>query len=262
MIDPSVRVVLLLLWGAIVSLDERAWGSYMLHQPLVAGTVAGALLGSVQSGLAAGLILQCFWPALQPVGGDLLPAVGLAGVLAGAVAAWGTRLAASGADPSPHDSWFSRGTGPSFLGGSSPPGGPLFFAVTLGLLAAWAGRSWERATRRRNAAREERALRSSAPLGEELGRALRAALADSSLRGVVIVGAGLGLAALLFFWPAAARGLATLSARPVGSSLRLVALALGLGALAHVFGAPRRRHATDLLLGLAAGVALQLLRGR
>ena len=92
MSELAIRLILLLLWAVVVSLDERAFGSFMFHQPLVAGSMAGALLGNAEGGLAAGIVFQCLWPGLMPVGGDLLPSVGLAAVLAGAVTGWGMHL--------------------------------------------------------------------------------------------------------------------------------------------------------------------------
>lgn len=76
-----------ILWGAWVSLDERAWGSWAVHQPLVAGTVAGWILGDVRSGLTAGFLFQALWPGLLPIGGALLPASGLGALTAASVCA-------------------------------------------------------------------------------------------------------------------------------------------------------------------------------
>jgi hypothetical protein len=237
----SIRLVLLLLWAAVVSLDERAFGSYMFHQPLVAGWVAGAIVGHAQGGLAAGLVFQCLWPGLLPIGGDLLPSVGIASVLAGAVTGWGSHLVGTRAV------WTANG--------------PLFFGVSLGLPAGWFGMLWERATRERNARREQAALASGAPLEEALAGALRASYADTALRGVVVVGGGILLAATVYLWPAAIRILGASPCSDLGASLRLAALGLGLGVLLFALGGARRKHVAELIWGLAAGIILQLLRG-
>jgi hypothetical protein len=240
MSELAVRLALLLLWAAVVSLDERAFGSYVFHQPLVAGSVAGLLMGNLTGGMTAGLIFQCFWPGLLPVGGAILPAVGLAGVLGGAVTAWGTHLVGTQA------LWSADG--------------PLFFGVVLGLLAAGAGQTWERETRRRNEVREERALASDRPLEEALRDAFRASYHETALRGVVIVGAGIFLAGLVYLWPAAVRRMGAAPWPQLGWSLPLTALGLGLGGVLVSLRGAGRRLPSELWLGLAAGVILQVLR--
>lgn len=240
MSELTVRLALLLLWAAVVSLDERAFGTYVFHQPLVAGSVAGILMGNLTGGMTAGLVFQCLWPALLPVGGNLLPSVGLAGVLAGAVSAWGTHL-----------------VGPRALFNSD---GPLFFGVVLGLVAAGAGQAWERGTRRRNIRREEEALTSEKPLEEALRAAFRASYSDTALRGVVIVGAGVIVAGLVYLWPAGIRRMGGSPWSDLGWSLPLASLGLGLGGLLFMLRGKGRRIPSELAWGLAAGVVIQVLR--
>lgn len=241
MTELTIRLAFLLLWAAVVSLDERCLGSLMFHQPLVAGSVAGALMGNLTGGMTAGLVFQCLWPGLLPVGGALLPAVGLAGVLGGAVSGWGAHLVGTQA------LWTADG--------------PLLFGVVLGMAAAGAGTAWERGTRRRNAGREERALRSELPLDAALGGAVRRAILDSALRGIVIVGTGVVLAAAVYLWPAGVRRMGATPWPQLGWSLPLVALALGLGGLGVLLRGERLWGSRELLWGVAAGVVLQLVRG-
>jgi hypothetical protein len=236
----ALRLALLLIWAAVVSLDERAYGSLMLHQPLVSGSVAGALMGNLQGGMTAGLVFQCFWPALLPVGGAALPAAGLAGVVAGAITGWGSHLARTRA-----------------LGSID---GPLLFGVLFGLLVAGTGQHWERLTRVRNAGREERALSSSGPLRAALERAMRASYHETALRGLLLAGGALFLASMVYLWPAGVRWLGRAPWPQWGASLRLTALGLGLGVLSGQLQEGRRRIPKELVWGLAAGVGLQILR--
>ncbi len=253
MSDLPVRIVLVLLWSAVVSLDERAFGSFLFHQPLVAASLAGAIMGDARGGMVAGLVFQALWPALFPIGGNLLPAVGPASVLAGAVAGWGAR-AGSGA----HPGWASGGAG---FGSLPAAEGILVLAVVLGLAAAWAGRLWERGTRARNEAREALALASRAPLDRALGRALALSYADTALRGIAVAGAGLAVALLVLTRPETGRALANDAAVRLGRALPLAAVALGLGGLLLLLRGTRVRQGGAILWGLLAGIAIQLLRG-
>jgi hypothetical protein len=236
----ALRLAILLLWAAVVSLDERAYGSLMLHQPLVSATVAGSLMGNINGGMSAGLVLQCFWPGLLPIGGSMLPAAGLAGVVAGATTSWGVHLVGTRLLWSMH--------------------GPLLFGVTLGLLTAGAGEVWERATRRRNEAREERALASDEPLATALERAMRASYHDTALRGLLLVGAGLLVAAVVYLWPAGVRRLGSRPWPQWGAALRLSALGLGLGGLLAHLGRGRRSFPKEIIWGALLGAGIQILR--
>jgi hypothetical protein len=236
-----VRLALLLLWLGLVSTDERASASFGFHQPIVSGSVAGWLMGNLDGGAGAGLVFQALWPGLLPVGGTLLPAVGIAGGIAGAVAGWGAHLVGTRA------LWTADG--------------PLLFGVVLGLVAAWIGGAWERGTRRRNLYREERALAAPGSLLEALERARRWAVLDSVLRGVILGGAAVFLAGVVYLWPAAVRLLGASPVPEVGRALRPAAFGLGLGGLWLLFDGPRPRLSRPVAAGLAAGVLFQLLRG-
>jgi hypothetical protein len=236
-----IRLALLLLWLGLVSTDERASASLGFHQPIISGSVAGWLMGNLDGGAGAGLVFQALWPGLLPVGGTLLPAVGIAGGIAGAVAGWGAHLAGTRA------LWTADG--------------PLLFGVVLGLVAAWIGGVWERGTRRRNLHREERALAASGSLLDALERARRWALFDTALRGVFLGGAAVFLAGVVYLWPAALHLLGASPVPEVGRALRPAALGLGLGGLWLLFDGPRPRLSRPVAAGLAAGVLFQLLRG-
>jgi hypothetical protein len=147
----------------LVSLDERALGPFVLHEPLVAAGVGGALVGRLTEGVFLGLSLQWIWPGLRPLGGARQPSAGLAALIG---VAWYLLL-------------------PDAIG-------PWRFPVALGAAvagAAW-GRAGEELLRGRNALREARVGRDGRPLwsGESL---IAAGAAEALARGV--------LASALFF---------------------------------------------------------------
>lgn len=122
----GLRVAGLLTWAALVAADERALGPLFFHQPLVAASVTGLLLGRPLAGLTMGILLQAIWPGLLPMGGSRQPAVGPAALVG---AAWLSLL-------SPHESI------------------ALPFALGLAITAAAAGDRGEVWLRRRNERRE------------------------------------------------------------------------------------------------------------
>ncbi len=59
--------------GGIIGLDRLAAGQFMISQPIVAGPIAGWLLGDAASGLVIGAVLELVWVLDMPVG-TFLPA--------------------------------------------------------------------------------------------------------------------------------------------------------------------------------------------
>lgn len=78
---------LLVLWGTLVGLDMASVGQVMISRPIVAGTVAGIILGDPLSGGTAGMILELFALDVLPVGVVRYPDYGLGAVAAAAAAA-------------------------------------------------------------------------------------------------------------------------------------------------------------------------------
>lgn len=82
----------LLGWGTLVGVDLVSLPQMMIARPLVAGTVAGAILGDIESGLKLGVVFELLQYDILPVGAVRYPEYGPATV--GAVA---TAHAAAGA---------------------------------------------------------------------------------------------------------------------------------------------------------------------
>lgn len=77
---------LLLMWGTLVGLDLVSVGQVMIARPLVAGTVAGMIVGDPVAGMTVGIVLELFAFEVLPVGATKYPDYGL-GAVAGAAAA-------------------------------------------------------------------------------------------------------------------------------------------------------------------------------
>jgi mannose/fructose/N-acetylgalactosamine-specific phosphotransferase system component IIC len=88
--EPRI-VIPLLLWGTIVGLDLVSLPQAMLSRPLVAGTVAGGMLGDLEAGLRIGVLFELFALDVVPVGAVRYPDFGpatIAAVALGVGAPW------------------------------------------------------------------------------------------------------------------------------------------------------------------------------
>ena len=74
--------LLLLAWGTLVGLDLISVPQMMIARPIVAGPVAGAILGDVATGLALGVVFELFQYDVLPVGAARYPEYGPATVAA------------------------------------------------------------------------------------------------------------------------------------------------------------------------------------
>lgn len=72
----------LLVWGTLVGVDLVSMPQMMIARPLVAGTVAGLLLGDVETGLRVGVVLELFQFDVLPVGAVRYPEYGPATIAA------------------------------------------------------------------------------------------------------------------------------------------------------------------------------------
>jgi len=84
----SLELLLLLLaWGTLVGLDLVSVPQMMIARPIVAGPIAGALLGDLTTGLQLGVLFELFQYDVLPVGAARYPEYGPATV-AGVAAAY------------------------------------------------------------------------------------------------------------------------------------------------------------------------------
>ncbi len=216
----GLPILPLLLWGTVAGLDLASVLQGLFNRPLVAGMVAGAILGDPAGGLRIGAALELFALDVLPIGASRYPDYGAATVAAVALAA---------GRPWP------VGLGP---------------AVLLGLLLAQLG-GWSIVLHRRVTAG---ALRREMPAIDrgDAGAAIRvhqAGLLADLLRSAGLAAIGLTIAGVLsggpLFDPATAR------------VLTVVALAGGF--VAAIGGALRRAGTARRIAWLGAGLALGAL---
>jgi PTS system mannose-specific IIC component len=81
----GLTIVLLLVWGTLVALDLVSVPQAMIARPLVAGTVAGWILGDLAAGFRVAVVMELFALDVLPVGASRYPDYGPATI--GAVAA-------------------------------------------------------------------------------------------------------------------------------------------------------------------------------
>jgi PTS system mannose-specific IIC component len=109
--SPDADLLRVALLGALLGLDVVSFPQAMISRPLVAATLAGALVGDAAAGLLVGAMLELFALETLPVGASRYPEWGSASVVAGA-------LFAQQADGS---------------------AGALCVSVLVGLATAWVG---------------------------------------------------------------------------------------------------------------------------
>ena len=209
-------VVALLAWGTLTAIDLVSVGQVMIARPLVAGTVAGVLLGDAAAGALVGGVLELFALEILAVGGARYPDYGPGAVAGAAVVA------------------------------HAPVELALGVGVAAGLLLAWLGQAsigWLR----RGTTRAVRARLAELAAGDRriLARLHLGGAARDALRGLVLTGLGLAAAAAL-------RAAPTLGARPaLALSVGLVGAAVGTGA-----AAAWRLAAGPRLRGVLAGIVV------
>lgn len=222
--DPLVLAALL-VWGTVVGLDLVSVAQSMIARPLVAGAVAGLLLGDPAAGFRVGVLLELFALDVLPIGAARYPDYGPATVAAAAVAA------------------------------GSPWELSLGLAGTVGLLVSVVGGWSLQQLRRRNAeAVQRRAAALAAGESAAIRRLQYGGIARDALRSALLTAAGLAAAWVADRWLVLDRRTAiALTLALVGAGL---AAALG-GALRSAGRSRRRRW---LAAGLVLGFALAVLR--
>ncbi len=80
------EIMLVSLWGGLVSMDTTAFLQIMTSRPIVACTVAGLILGNLQLGLLIGILLELAYISELPVGAAKFSESNVGAVSAAAVA--------------------------------------------------------------------------------------------------------------------------------------------------------------------------------
>ncbi len=209
-------LALLILLGALLTLDGVAVGQFMVSRPLVGATLAAAVLGDPATGLLVGAILEGFLLVSVPSGGGRFPEPGHAAVIAAAGAVW------------------------------VPGPGGLALGVTSGLLFGWIGAVTQGVQRQLNThwvpdPARERVTEEAVVRGHLFSIALDGA------RGATLTALGLAMVALLGPWMA--RGWALGMAETRGLLLIGVFVSLGVVARALLL----RQRWVALAIGLTAG---------
>lgn len=97
---PAADFLLVLLWGTLAGMDLVSVPQMLISRPIVAGTVAGWLLGDLEGGARIGVLLELFALDVLPVGASRYPDYGPAAVGAAALVAgqpWDRLLAPAAA---------------------------------------------------------------------------------------------------------------------------------------------------------------------
>lgn len=185
--------LILLAWGTLVGLDLVSVPQMMIARPIVAGPIAGAVLGDIPTGLVLGVLFELFQYDILPVGAARYPEYGPAtvGAVSAAHAAAGT------------------------LG--------LGLGAFVGLITAMAGGMSLHVVRRLNARAVQRAgpaLESGDP--RVLERMHVAGIVRDAVRAALVTALGLGLAQLAHTYLAGGlptRSVALLNVAAVGAAL-------------------------------------------
>lgn len=209
----------LVLWGTLVGLDLVSGPQIMIARPLVAATVAGAIVGDAAAGVTVGIVLELFALEVLPIGAARYPDYGPAAVSAAAAAAHAPMILALGA------------------------------GVTLGLIVAGIGGVAMHRLREWNARRIHRhAAALDAGDGRQLARLHFTCLAADAARSAAVTTLGLAGAAVL-------RQVGVLSVRgAVVAGTVVVALALATAATGVLRLGGSRAARRWLALGAALGV--------
>jgi PTS system mannose-specific IIC component len=217
----------LLAWGTFVGLDLVTVPQVMIARPIVAGPLAGLILGDVWTGLQVGVLFELFQYDVLPVGASRYPEYGPATVAAVSAA--------------------HAAAGPLGLG----------LAAVVGLVTALTGGMSIHVVRRLNA-RAMHAANDRLEAGDTraLLRLHLAGIVRDAARAALVTGLGLALARLArdaVAGPLTARGATWLSVAAVGT-----ALAAAAAGTLRVVG--RGRTLRWFAAGLAGGAALAWLR--
>jgi len=215
--------LLLLAWGTLVGLDLASVPQVMIARPLVAGVVAGALLGDLPTGLQLGVLFELLQQDVLHLGAARYPEYGPATVASVAAA---------------HATAGAFGVGFGVVVG-------LFTGLVGGLSVHSVLRPWNTRTVHRAAARLDRGDASA------LARVHATCLLRDALRGALVTAFGLVLAAGVrpyLVGTLSVRGAIVLAAVAMGT-----AAAGGVGGMLRLLG--QRRNLGWFAAGLLGGAA-------
>ena len=213
-------ILSLLVWGTVVGLDLVSVPQAMISRPLVAGTVAGWLVGDAEAGLRIGVIFELFALDVLPVGAVRYPDYGpatVAAVVLGAGAPWELSLGLSAA-----------------------------LGLVLAVLGGW---SLQRVRRWNARAIQRRGAALAAGESSAIRRLQYGALLRDAARGFILTLLGIVLAATI-------KDMVGLD-RPTAVALTLVAIGSALAAA--INGAFRNSGRSARLKWLLAGAGLGIL---
>jgi mannose/fructose/N-acetylgalactosamine-specific phosphotransferase system component IIC len=226
-VSAALALLPLVVWGTLVGLDLVSVPQMMIARPIVAGPVAGALLGDLATGLALGVVFELFQYDILPVGAARYPEYGPATVAAVSAA---------------HGAGGVAGLG---------------LGTCVGLVTGYLGGIGIQVVRRLNSrATHAVAARLEAGDTRALVRLHLAGIGRDALRATLVTVGGLVLAALVQAVLAralAVRGVALLDATAGGA-----ALAAGAAGILRLVG--RGPSLRWFAAGVVGGVALAWLR--
>lgn len=194
--SPEPSALLLVVLGGFVGLDAVSCPQAMISRPVVAGPLAGFILGDPAAGVWAGLFLEILTLRQLPIGASRHWDVGPAAVASTAAAA-----------------------------GTSGGGVVLVIALALGVLLGWVG-SWSVYLQRWTNARIVASLSEGGATAGELQRRHMAAMATDFTRAALLTALGVFAAYRIQPFIAVSSGAAVTGA----SVVLVVAASLGLGA--------------------------------
>ncbi|MCK4672440.1 PTS sugar transporter subunit IIC [candidate division WOR-3 bacterium] len=76
-----MSVILISIIGSAILLDKYAFGEFGISQPIISGTIIGALFGDIQTGIFLGAIFQLIFLGGLPIGRNIPPDGQAAGVI-------------------------------------------------------------------------------------------------------------------------------------------------------------------------------------
>ena len=225
MIPSPAGCVATVAWGVIAGLDLVSTPQGLLSRPIVAATVAGALMGNTTGGLIAGMVLELYALDVLPIGAARYPDYSVASVAGGVAGALVAAPVAAGA------------------------------AALVGLPMAALGGWSILALRRRNASAVQRRLeRVAAGEARAIWELQRDGFLRDALRSLALALIGLVAAFLV-----AAIGWERLPRAPLLSWAALAGgLAATLGGAVRSAGRGARRY--WLACGIVTGLVLELAR--